>query len=105
MYNGVLQTLDLRIEVVSPIAYLDKAISSDLPNRDIILTKCKQLLIKGETTIEGCEWTNIVNMCLFHHPRIIAHSLFDIALKLCLTDEGEFVFSQSQIEYIVQGIL
>ena len=37
MYAGVLQTLDLRIEVVYPIAYIEKAIPEDHVNRDIIL--------------------------------------------------------------------
>ena len=41
MYTGVLQTLDLRIEVVYPIAYIEKAIPEEHPHRDIILSKCR----------------------------------------------------------------
>jgi hypothetical protein len=37
MYAGVLQTLDLRIEVMYPVAYIEKAIPEKHINRDIIL--------------------------------------------------------------------
>lgn len=42
MYTGILQTLNLRIEVVYPIAYIEKAIPEDHPARDIILSKSRQ---------------------------------------------------------------
>ena len=72
MYAGVLQTLDLRIEVMYPVAYIEKAIPEKHMNRDIILQKCREILVNGEESVEGAEWNNIVNMCLFHHPRVIA---------------------------------
>jgi len=28
-----------------------------------------------------------------------------LALKTCVTDDGDYVFSQSEIDYVVQGIL
>ena len=71
MYAGVLQTLDLRIEVVYPVAYIEKAIPEDNTNRDIILQKCREILINGDDSL-GVDWANILNMCLFHHPRVIA---------------------------------
>jgi len=37
MYTGVLQTLDLRLEVVYPVAYIEKAIPEDHPSREMIL--------------------------------------------------------------------
>ena len=44
-------------------------------------------------------------MCLFHHPRVIAQKLFDLALITCITEDDEYVFSKSEVDYIVQGIL
>lgn len=109
MYAGVLQLLDLRIEVVYPVAYIEKAIAEDHVYRDIILQKCREILIHGMNTgDEGIEveWAEILNMCLFHHPRVIAQQLFDLALNACKTDDEGYLFNQSEIEYIVyQGIL
>ena len=104
MYAGVLQTLDLRIEVVYPVSYIEKAIPEKHINRDIILQKCREILTNGEENL-GVDWNNIVNMCLFHHPRVIAQQLFDLALNTCITEDDEYVFSKSEIDYIVQGIL
>lgn len=104
MYVGILQMLDLRIEVVYPIAYIEKAIPEENTHRDIILHKCRDILINGDESL-GVEWATILNMCLFHHPRVIAQQLFDLALNTCMNENDEYVFTKSQIDYIVQGIL
>lgn len=88
-----------------PVAYIEKALPDKHPSRDIILSKCRQLLINGDEGLE-VEWPIILNMCIFHHPRFIAQQLFDLAMNTCVTEEGDYaLFSQSEIEYIVQGIL
>ena len=71
MYTGVLQTLDLRIEVVYPIAYIEKAIPENHFSRDVIISKCRSMLINGDESL-GVDWSSILNMCIFHHPRFIA---------------------------------
>lgn len=46
----------------------------------------------GDEGIE-VEWAEILNMCLFHHPRVIAQQLFDLALNACKTDEEGYLFN------------
>ena len=48
MYNGVIMLLDIRLEVVYPIAYLDAAIPKEHKSRDLILSTCRQQLLNGD---------------------------------------------------------
>lgn len=44
MHNGVIQALDLHLEVVYPIPYISKAIPITHPARSHILATCRQIL-------------------------------------------------------------
>ena len=44
MHNGVIQALDLHLEVVYPIPYISRAIPITHPARSHILATCRQIL-------------------------------------------------------------
>jgi hypothetical protein len=71
MYNSVLQQLNLNLEVVYPISYIQKAIPLSLIRRDRILIKCRELLFKREA------WSQYIEYSLFYHPRQFASEIFD----------------------------
>ena len=73
MYNGIIQQLDFKIDVVYPIEYLAKAIPKDIPSRDNILAMSCYLALEGEG------WLQNINDSLFYHPRRLAVKLFDEA--------------------------
>ena len=74
MYNCVLQTIDLHLEVVYPIDYISHSIPLNHPSRDNILSLCRQLLLHGDI------WSQLINNSLFYHPREIAVAVFDQAI-------------------------
>lgn len=76
MYNSVMQTLDLRVQVVYPIDYLECAMPRESPLSACILRTCRQILTSGD------EWSHFINDALFHHPRRLAVALFDKAVVL-----------------------
>lgn len=76
IYNGVLQTLDLHLEVVYPIDYISLGIPQDHPSRDNIVTTSRQLLLYGD------QWPLHVEESLFYHPRELAFSLFEQAIQI-----------------------
>jgi len=76
MYNGVISMLDLRLEVVYPIEYLEKAIPFEHKSRDLILSTCRQQLLNGDES-RDVMWMTLINDSLFFHPRYIATQLFD----------------------------
>jgi hypothetical protein len=72
MHNGVIQTLDLQLEVVYPIHYISKAIPISHPARGHILATCRQIL-QDELVIQA----------LFCHPRELAVEVFNQATIGC----------------------
>jgi hypothetical protein len=72
MYNGILQSLDLHLEVSYPIDYIAKAIPMDAVNRDQILRTSRMLLLHEPTT-----WINYMREGMFYHPREIAKALLE----------------------------
>ena len=75
MYNGVLQSLDLRLDVVYPIDYIAKSIPLESKFRQQILAICREKILRGD------DWVSYVNYSLFYHPREIAKNLFMHALS------------------------
>lgn len=75
MYNGVLQSLDLRLDVVYPIDYIAKSIPLESKFRQQILAICREKILRGD------DWHVYVNYSLFYHPREIARNLFMHALS------------------------
>lgn len=65
-YNLVLQQLDLKLEVVYPIDYINQAIPSNHPFRGDFLAMCQRLPIESQF------WIQLINESLFKHPREIA---------------------------------
>ena len=76
IYNGVLQTLDLQLEVTYPIEYILRAIPPDNPSRDDLLTISRQHLLYGE------QWLLRIQQSLFYHPRELAFDLFQQAIQI-----------------------
>lgn len=75
MYNAVLQQLNLNLEVVYPIQYIQKAIPSNYLKRERILLICRELIFKRET------WSQYIEYSLFNHPRQFAFEIFDQAMS------------------------
>jgi hypothetical protein len=71
-----MQTLDLRVQVVYPVEYIENAIPPSLPAKRFLLQACRQMLVQGE------DWSHLINDALFYHPRRLAVALFDKAMLL-----------------------
>lgn len=50
MYNGILQSLDLHLEVAYPMEYIAKAIPMEHGNRITMLKTCRMLLLHEQST-------------------------------------------------------
>lgn len=87
MYNGIIQQLDFKIDVVYPMEYLAKAIPENVPSRDNILAMSCYIALEGEG------WLQMINNSLFYHPRRLAVQLFD-----------EATLSINQLSYRPDGI-
>lgn len=72
MHNGVIQALDLHLEVVYPMYYISKAIPMTHPARSHIQASCRQIL-QDQMVIEA----------LFCHPRELAMEAFQQATRGC----------------------
>jgi hypothetical protein len=74
IYNGVMQLLDLEVEVSYPIDYILRALPPEHPSREHLATTCRQLLLYGD------QWPIYIEQALFYHPRELSFALFEQAV-------------------------
>lgn len=89
MFNSILQTLDLNLDVPYPIDYLSYAIPLEYPSRDSFLALSRHLLLYSN------HWSQFINNCLFYHPREMAVAIFDQSI---LTRNHEYKMIVAQYE-------
>jgi hypothetical protein len=89
MFNSILQTLDLNLDVPYPIDYLSYAIPLEYPARDSFLALARYLLLNSNN------WSQLINNCLFYHPREMAVAIFDQSV-LTRTQEYRMIVSQNE---------
>mgnify|MGYP006099541011 CR=1 FL=1 len=107
MYNGILQCLDLQLEVPYPINYIAKAIPENHAFKSSTLKICRFLMLHDETPWKdyiGGQQQNYIHESLFHHPRYIAKYLLELALSVLGNQQDEFgntTYSSEEIDHIM----
>ena len=106
MYNGILQCLDLKLEVPYPISYIAKAIPPEHALRASTLKICRFLMLHDETPwksyiADGGQQQNYIHESLFHHPRFTAKQLLELALSVNASQEDALTYSSEEIDYIM----